>query len=115
MVRSALGSQLEGEFDVVAVAEDATEAVLLAEQHRPDVALIDVQMPDGGALQAVPQIASRSPDTCIVILSGDESRDIVLRLLSAGAIAYVRKGVTATEIAKTLAAAMKAKSDASQA
>jgi DNA-binding NarL/FixJ family response regulator len=106
-VRSALGYQLAGNFDVIAVAKSATEAIELAEKHRPDVALIDVEMPDGGAREAVPQIATRSPDTRMVILSGDESRQVVLELLSAGAVAYIRKGVTPAEISQTLTDALK--------
>jgi DNA-binding NarL/FixJ family response regulator len=109
VVRSALFSQLEGAFHVVAVAENATEAVELADQHRPDVALIDVQMPEGGAREAVPKIATRSPDTCMVILSGDESRQGVLELLKAGAKAYVRKGVTGARISKALEDALEVK------
>lgn len=106
-MRSALCSQLQGDFRVVAVAENATQAVELAEEHRPDAALIDVEMPNGGAREAVPQIATRSPETCMVILSGDESREMVVELLNAGAIAYVRKGVTGAQICETLTAALK--------
>ena len=110
VVRSALGSHLVGDFQVIAIAEDATEAIELAAEHQPDAALIDVEMPGGGAREAVPQITARSPDTCIVILSADESREVVLELLNTGAIAYVRKGVPAAQIARTLADAMKVKS-----
>ncbi len=111
VVRSVLSSQLVGAFEVVAAATDATEAIEFAEQHRPDAALIDVEMPEGGALVAVPQIAARSPDTCMVIFSGDESREVVLELLGAGAIAYVRKGVTGAEVSKTLTDALRVKAD----
>jgi DNA-binding NarL/FixJ family response regulator len=100
--RIALSSQLEPWFHVVAVAESATEAIELAEKHRPDIALVDVQMPGGGAREAVPGIATSSPDTRIVVLSSDESARDVLELLDAGAIAYMRKGATGAEIAKTL-------------
>jgi DNA-binding NarL/FixJ family response regulator len=106
VMRFALGSQLEGEFHVVAMAANTTEAIELASTHRPDAALIDVQMPDGGAREAVPHIATCSPGTCIVILSGDESRGSVLELLDAGAVAYLRKGATRGEISRTLLAAV---------
>jgi DNA-binding NarL/FixJ family response regulator len=108
-VRSALSSQLEASFDVIAVAENARQAIELAAEHQPDGALIDVEMPGGGAREAVPQITARSPDTRIVILSGDESRDIVLELLSAGAMAYIRKGGSAAELTKTLTDALRVK------
>ena len=115
VVRSTIGAHLAGDFDVVAVATDATEAIELAAEHHPDAALIDVEMPGGGALEAVPQITTRSPDTCIVILSADESREVVLKLLDAGAIAYVRKGVSPVQIGRTLADAMKVKGNHPQA
>ena len=113
VVRAALRAQLGGDFDVVAAAEDAIQAVQMAQDHQPDAALIDVDMPGGGAVQAVPQIAKRSPRTCMVILSSDESPDLVVGLISAGAIAYVRKGVASQEIARTLAAALKARAPTS--
>jgi DNA-binding NarL/FixJ family response regulator len=108
VVRYALSAQLKDSFRVVAVATDATEAIALAGEHRPEAALIDVEMPGGGAREAVPGIAACSPDTRMVILSGDESRPIVLELLRAGAMAYVRKGVGGDRIAETLAGAVRA-------
>ena len=93
------------------LAGSASDAIALAEEHRPDAALIDVDMPGGGAREAVPVITSRSPDTAMVILSGDETRQLVVELLDAGAIAYVRKGISAGEIAETLIAALQTKSE----
>jgi CheY-like chemotaxis protein len=55
VVRAALSAQLAGDFEVIAVAENATEASELAATHRPDVALIDVEMPGGGARRAAPR------------------------------------------------------------
>jgi DNA-binding NarL/FixJ family response regulator len=110
-MRTALSAQLKDDFRIVAVAADASAAIALAEEHQPDAALLDVDMPHGGAREAVPQIAARSPGTSIVILSGDETRQIVLELISAGAIAYVRKGVSGSELSQTLSDALKAKRD----
>lgn len=109
VVRATLSAQLADRFDVVAAVASASEAIAAADEHRPDAALIDVDMPEGGARAAVPEIASRSPGTCIVILSGDETRQLVEELLGAGAVAYVRKGISAAEIAETLRAGIEAK------
>jgi two-component system nitrate/nitrite response regulator NarL len=111
VVRATLSAQLASAFRVIATAENATDAIALATEHRPDAALIDVDMPGGGARAAVPQIAAGSPGTCMVILSADESRTVVLELLAAGAIAYVRKGVTAAQISQTLTDALNATGD----
>lgn len=110
-MRTALSAQLKDAFRIVAVAADAAEAIALAEEHQPDAALLDVDMPNGGAREAVPQIAARCPATSIVILSGDETRQIVLELISAGAIAYVRKGVTGSQLSQTLTGALKVRTD----
>jgi DNA-binding NarL/FixJ family response regulator len=110
-MRSALSAQLKDTFRIVAVAEDASAAIGLAQEHQPDAALLDVDMPNGGAREAVPRIAACSPGTSIVILSGDETREIVLELISAGAIAYVRKGVTGSQLSQTLTDALKVKTD----
>jgi DNA-binding NarL/FixJ family response regulator len=107
VVRYRLQSELSESFRVVAVAENTAEAIALAEQHRPDAALIDVQMPGGGARAAVPAIAACSPNTRMVILSGDEIHHIVLELLNAGAIAYMRKGTVGDLIAETLPQALR--------
>ena len=106
VVRSTLSAQLRQDFEVIASANDAEQAIALAEEHQPDVALIDVEMPGGGGLEAVRQISKRSPGTCLVMLSADESRTHVFELLSAGAIAYIRKGTSGPEIVKTLMDAM---------
>ena len=106
VVRYRLQSELSESFRIVAVAGNATEAIALAEQHRPDAALIDVEMPGGGARAAVPAIALCSPDTRMVILSADEVHGVVLELLTAGAIAYVRKGVSGDRIGETIAQAL---------
>lgn len=106
VVRYRLQSELSESFRIVAVAEDASEAIALAERHQPDAALIDVEMPGGGARVAVPAIAACAPNTRMVILSADEIHHVVLELLAAGAIAYVRKGVGGDRIAETLAKAL---------
>jgi diguanylate cyclase (GGDEF)-like protein/PAS domain S-box-containing protein len=91
MVRTALSAQLRHEFSIVACAEDAAGAIDLARQHRPDVVLVDIEMP-GGGLHATTGIHGVSPETAIVIMTSDERRSSVLEFLNAGAIAYLRKG-----------------------
>jgi DNA-binding NarL/FixJ family response regulator len=107
VVRYRLTSALSKDFRIVAIAENATDAIALATEHQPDAALIDVQMPGGGARAAVPAIAAASPHTHMVILSADEIEHEVVELLNAGAIAYVRKGVAGDSIAQTLAQALR--------
>jgi DNA-binding NarL/FixJ family response regulator len=102
VVRSALAQQLAGHFELVATARDAAEAVELAAETRPDLAIVDVEMPAGGGPHAARGIADCSPSTAIVALSIDESRDVVLEMLGAGAVTYVRKGIRSPDLIDTL-------------
>ncbi len=81
------------------IAEGATseEAIALAEQHRPAIALIDVSMP-GGGIAAAREIRSRWPEVRIIMLPVSEDEDVVLRALEAGASGYALKGVAARDL-----------------
>ncbi|MGA7235489.1 MAG: response regulator transcription factor [Bryobacteraceae bacterium] len=93
VVRKGLRLLLESvpEFQVIADAANGRDAVSLAEQHRPDVVVMDVAMPILNGIEAARQITGKQPATAIVFLSmhGDES--YVLRALKAGARAYLLK------------------------
>jgi DNA-binding NarL/FixJ family response regulator len=104
--RAKLSSELSA-FRVVGLATDATEAVELARRHRPDLALIDVEMP--GGCEAVRAIASCSPRTSMVILSADETHSAVVELLNAGAFACQRKGTPAAALSLVLHNALRVK------
>lgn len=108
VVVSLLRAQLGQSFDIVAVAADADDAVALAQRHQPDIAIVDVEMPNGGGLRATKEMQSRTPETAIVVLSVDESDASVRDLISAGATAYVRKGSTTADLAATLRCAIDA-------
>lgn len=92
----------QSSIELVGAAVDAGEAIELAATHRPDAVLLDVDMPGGGAAHAVPEIARRSPETAIVILSALDERNLVVDLLQAGAMSYVVKGASADELVETI-------------
>jgi DNA-binding NarL/FixJ family response regulator len=102
VVRSALGMTLERQFEVVAVAGDSDGAIARAQEHTPDAAIVDVDMPGGGGPSAVRGILEVSPDTAVVVLSGDESDSVVRELLQLGAITYCRKGIEPTHLVEAL-------------
>ena len=108
LIRTVLSSQLRDDFEVVGTAGDAAEAVSLAEDLRPDIAIVDVQMPEGGGLHAAREIKRRSPATTVVALSADEEDHTVREMLQSGAIAYVRKGVSTAELKHKLRASLAA-------
>lgn len=102
VMQSVLTMQLNQAFHIVGGALDADQAIEMAELHRPDVAIIDVQMPGGGGLRATKEIRARAPGIAIVALSSDESDSVVLAMLQAGAMTYVRKGRPAGELISIL-------------
>ncbi|MCA1834757.1 MAG: EAL domain-containing protein [Actinobacteria bacterium] len=87
---------------LVGAAADADEAVRLANDTQPDVALLDVGMPNGGGVKAALEIREVSPATQILALSGSGEREAVIRMLRAGAIAYLIKGATPSEIVRAI-------------
>lgn len=91
---------------VVGEGGSAAEAIALAEQHRPDVILLDLSMP-GGGLNALSTIIQRWPDAKAMVLTASESDDDVLTALRSGARGYVLKGVggsTLADVVKGIAA-----------
>lgn len=92
----------EASLELVATAVDTLEAVSLAEQHRPDVAVIDVRMPGGGGPDAVRHIRRRCPDTRIVAFSSADDREAVLAMLQAGSAGYVVKTGAVTELVEAI-------------
>jgi len=109
VVRSMLSLTLDRQFDIVGAARDADQAIALAQASRPDVALIDVQMPGGGGLRAIHGIGDVSPATAAVVLSADEFDPMVRQLMIAGAMSYVRKGIAPAALADVLHRAMQAR------
>lgn len=103
-VREALADLIATEtaLELVGAAADAEEAIELARDRRPDVALLDVKMPNGGGPRAAREILARSPETRVVALSAYEDRTTVLAMLRAGAAGYLVKGTSAGEILEAI-------------
>jgi EAL domain-containing protein (putative c-di-GMP-specific phosphodiesterase class I)/AmiR/NasT family two-component response regulator len=99
-LRVALADLLEHEdrLTLIGSAGDANEAIQIAVEERPDVALIDVKMPEGGGARAAREILRASPDTRVIALSAFEDRPTVLEMLRAGAVGYLVKGTAGDEI-----------------
>jgi two-component system response regulator NreC len=79
------------EFEVVAEASDGHEAVERTETTRPDVAILDIAMPNLSGIEAAQRINAASPQVAIVILSMHSDESYVLRALKAGAKGYLLK------------------------
>lgn len=93
VVRKGLRLLLESQagFDVIADACDGRETIALAEQHQPDVVVLDVAMPILNGIEAARQISAKLPHTAIVFLSMHADEGYVLKALKSGARAYLLK------------------------
>jgi EAL domain-containing protein (putative c-di-GMP-specific phosphodiesterase class I)/CheY-like chemotaxis protein len=85
-------------INVCGEAASGGDAVALAYEKRPDVAIVDVMMPAGGGPVATRGIARFSPGTAVLALSAHDDRDNVLEMLRAGAVGYLVKGSAHEEI-----------------
>lgn len=104
LVRQGLRKVLEErpEWEVVAEAGDGREAVRLAEQHRPDVAVVDVAMPLLNGIEATRQITKRVPNTRVLVLSMHADEAYVTQILQAGATGYLLKDSADVDLLKAV-------------
>jgi len=93
---------LESDIEVVGQAADGAEAIELVRRWRPDVVLMDIQMPRLGGIAATKRILAEFPATQIVILTTFDSDDLVFEAITAGAQAYLLKDASESEILDTV-------------
>jgi DNA-binding NarL/FixJ family response regulator len=93
MVRRGLVATLadDDRWTVVAQADNGRAATELVAQHEPDIAILDLSMPELNGLDATRRILAARPATCVLILTAHESEQLVREVLSAGARGYVLK------------------------
>jgi diguanylate cyclase (GGDEF)-like protein len=106
-VRLTLGSMLaraDG-LELVGEASDAPTAISLAATRRPDVVVLDFDMPGGGGLRAATEIRDACPTARIVALSADSSPAAQLDMSRAGAVGYLVKGAPPDEIERAIRSA----------
>lgn len=97
LVRQGIRQFLEEADDIAVVAEaaDGAEAVRLAEQYHPDVAILDVQMPKMTGIEATRRIKHQMPGVRVLILTAYDQDPYVFALLQAGADGYILKSADA--------------------
>src|SRR5918912_3555376 len=107
LLRQALRTLLtaQGDVDVIQEAEDGKEAIELAEKHRPDVVLMDTQLPVVSGIEATRLIRKRSRDVRVLLLTLGADDEYILQLLRAGASGCLLKDADAQELLLAIRAA----------
>lgn len=102
LVRKGVRGFLETQPDIAVVAEASSgeEAVRLAIEHAPDVALMDLLMPDMDGVEATRQLTTQSPHTRVVVLTSYHEDKHIFPAIRAGALSYVLKDVEPEELAE---------------
>jgi DNA-binding NarL/FixJ family response regulator len=101
---------LADDIDIVAQAGDGAEAIELAKVHRPDVILMDIQMPHVNGVEATRTIRSILPATQIIILTTFDDDEYLLAGLRAGACGYLLKDMPSEQLADAIRSAAKGQS-----
>lgn len=100
----------EPDLEVVAEAGDGAEAVDLAREHRPDLAVLDISMPRMTGLQAARELRRRTPETRLLMLSMHDNEQYFFESLKAGASGYVLKSAADEDLVTACRAAMRGES-----
>ena len=99
LFRAGVRAELDGLVDVLGDAANVEDAVRMVLDAKPDVVLLDVQMPGGGGVEVIRQVASRAPAQRFLALSVSDAAEDVIAIIRAGARGYVTKTISGAELA----------------
>lgn len=107
LVAQGLASLVENDYDVLGVLNSGGDLVDAAAERKPDLALIDVSMPDMTGLEAAQKLLQVSPATKVIFVSMHSKADFVREAFVAGAMGYVLKRSAASELADAMREVLK--------
>lgn len=104
VVREGLAAILDDQPDmeVIGQANDGKEALALFRQHKPDISLLDLRMPNVSGVEAITTIRNEYPDACIIMLTIYDTDEDIYQGLRAGAKAYMLKDTPCEEIIEVI-------------
>ncbi|MGL5082073.1 MAG: response regulator transcription factor [Microcoleaceae cyanobacterium] len=104
LFRLGLSTRLQREsgFEIVAETGDGDVAIELTNQYRPDVVLLDIGLPGIGGIEACVQIKQRHPHLAVLVLTSHSQKQLIERLIAAGADGYCLKGIDAENLVLAL-------------
>jgi DNA-binding NarL/FixJ family response regulator len=104
LLREGIAAIINHQSDMVLVsqASGGREAIRQYREHRPDVTLMDLRMPDLSGIDALIAIRAEFPDACIIMLTTFEGDVDVRRAMEAGASAFLLKSIPPTQLAQAI-------------
>lgn len=96
---SGVKAELAEEFTIVGSADDVDSAIVEIRGFNPDVALVDVHMPDGGGVAVIEGVLATNPDVRFLALSVSDQAEDVIGMIRAGARGYVTKTIEPPDLA----------------
>lgn len=93
--------------EVVAVARNGREAIAMAKQHRPDIALVDINMPEVDGLTAIQKMRQHQPNLICIIISAEKDPPTLQRAIAVGAHGYLIKPISAEQLLSVMERASK--------
>ncbi|GGH74084.1 transcriptional regulatory protein DegU [Compostibacillus humi] len=94
--------EFEDSFEVVAEGDDGAEATKLVKEHKPDVVLMDINMPNENGIQATADLVRYFPETKVIILSIHDDENYVTHALKTGAQGYLLKEMDADSLVEAI-------------
>jgi DNA-binding NarL/FixJ family response regulator len=106
IVREGLGTMLGNQPDMVVVglAANGRDAIRMVDEYQPDVAVMDISMPELNGIDAISQMLPRHPNIKVIVLSIHETKPYVNRALKAGARGYLLKETAGLEVVEAVRA-----------
>jgi DNA-binding NarL/FixJ family response regulator len=106
IVREGLGTMLSNQSDMVLVglATNGRDAIRMVDEYQPDVAIMDISMPELNGIDAISQMLPRHPNIKVIVLSIHETKPYVYRALKAGAKGYLLKETAGLEVVEAVSA-----------
>jgi DNA-binding NarL/FixJ family response regulator len=104
LLRQGIAAVIQGEEDMLIVGEasNGSEAIQMFRSRRPDVTLMDLQMPDLNGIAAIETIRQEHPQARIIVLTTYEGDALARRALKAGVVGYILKGMIRTELLEAI-------------
>lgn len=99
---------VQDDIKVTGIAQDGMQAILLAKKLKPDVVLMDINMPGINGIEATKQIRAECPQTQVIILTSHHQDAMIFPAIKAGALSYLLKSSTPDEVVDAIRAAKKA-------